>query len=80
MLLANVVTMDSRDERSPDSMVESRMGQLDMNGPQMRIVASAGDAKALIPVLQAMGHIIEGLYIQIGRLDARLHAIDGEEV
>ncbi|WP_156745103.1 hypothetical protein [Mycobacterium sp. 1165178.9] len=72
--------MDARDERSLDHLMDSLKAQLDMNGPQMHIVGSTGDAKALIPVLHAMGAIIEGLYTQIGRLDARLHAIDGEEV
>lgn len=77
--LDTLATMDARNERSLDNMVESLTGQLNMNGPQMTAVMATGDAKALVPVLQAVGPIIQELYTQIGRLDARLHAIDGEE-
>lgn len=71
--------MDARAEKRIDNMVESLLVQIDLSGPQMTTVLATGDAKALVPVLLAAGHAIEELWAQIGRLDARLQAIDGEQ-
>jgi hypothetical protein len=71
--------MNQHDERRIDNMVESLVAQIDLNGPQMKNIAATGDARALMPMLFAAGHVIEELWAQIGRLDARLNAIDGEE-
>ncbi|BBZ80034.1 hypothetical protein MANY_53710 [Mycolicibacterium anyangense] len=68
--------MDENEEKSLDIMVESLLGQIDMNGPQMQVVAKTGDAKALIPLVFTMGHTIEALYREIGRLDARVKALE----
>ncbi|MGO8851347.1 hypothetical protein [Mycobacterium sp.] len=68
--------MDENDEKALDNMVESLLGQIDMNGPQMKVVANTGDAKALLPLVFTMGHTIEALYREIGRLDARVKALE----
>ena len=45
----------------------------------MQNVQQTGDARGLMSVVFTMGHAIEELWAQIGRLDARLQALDGEE-
>jgi hypothetical protein len=58
-------------------MVDSLLSQIDMNGPLMQAVAnSPGNAKALLPVVFTMGHAIEALYREVGRLDARVRALE----
>lgn len=69
--------MDPRDERSLDNMVESLLGQIALDGPLVQAIQnSPGDAKALLPVVFTMGHIIEELYRQVGLLDARIVALE----
>jgi hypothetical protein len=69
--------MDERDERALDNMVESLLGQIALDGPLVQAIKnSPGDAKALLPLVFTMGHTIEGLYREIGRLDARIVAVE----
>jgi hypothetical protein len=69
--------MDARDERSLDNMVDSLIGQIDLNGPVVQFVKnSPGDAKSLLSVVFTMGHTLEALYREIGRLDARIVALE----
>lgn len=70
------------DERRIDNMVNSIKGQIDMNGPIMQYVNSVApdqpvDGRTWMPLLFSMGSVIEELWDQIGRLDARVQAIDG---
>jgi hypothetical protein len=69
--------MDARDERSLDNMVESLLGQIALDGALVQAIKnSPGDAKTLLSVVFTMGHTIEGLYREIGRLDARIVALE----
>lgn len=71
--------MDKNDERALDNAVESLLGEVAVDGPIHQSVVETGDARALLPVLFTLGHAVELLHRQVGRLDARLHALDGEE-
>jgi hypothetical protein len=73
--------MDGREERSLDNMVESLLGQIAIDGPLMQAVKnSPGDAKLLASVVFTLGKIIEELYPQVGRLDARIVALENRHV
>jgi hypothetical protein len=69
--------VNRRDEQRIDNMVESIKDQIDMNGPLMQNIQRTGDAKGLMPLVSIMANVIEELWDQIGRLDARLQAVDG---
>lgn len=72
--------VDKHEEKILDNAVESLVAQVAMDSPLMQFLANQGgpDGKAVMPILFTMGHVIEEMHKHIGRLDARLHAIDGE--
>jgi hypothetical protein len=73
--------MDQFDEKALDNAVQSLLGQVAMDSPIVKYIQNTEGhpAQILLPVLFTMGHVIEILARQVGILDARLQAIDGED-
>jgi hypothetical protein len=70
--------MDPRDEKALDNMMQSLQGQVAHDGLVLQSLARDHDPMVLWPLLVSLVNTVVELDRQVGLLDARLQAIDGE--